>query len=185
MPTAWLSLKSASVRGSSVPSRTVATCPSRIAWPLRSATTTLAKSSGVSSRPFRRMVCSSSFPVMRPTGAARFCAWSACTTCSTLNPAAWSAAGLSSTVSSRSMPPTTVTCATPGTERSSRTTVGSAMRESCVAGSVSEVSVSETMGMSAGSNRVRMGSSISFGRSARLLEMASRMSCEACWMSFS
>jgi hypothetical protein len=54
-----------------------------------------------------------------------------------------------------------------------------------VAGTRSEVSVIVTMGCSDGSNRVNTGSSISVGRSARFVEIASRMSCEACWIGFS
>ncbi len=134
MPTASAPLNSAWSRCSSVPSSTVATCPSRMTCPSRSATTSLAKSSGVSSRPLSRMARSSSAPLSRPTGAARFCASSACTTSATLTPAACRSAGRSSTVSSRSRPPTTLTCATPGTVRSSRTIIGSAMRVSVAVG---------------------------------------------------
>ncbi len=50
---------------------------------------------------------------------------------------------------------------------------------------VEDVSASESTGACEGSNRVSTGSFISVGRSSRLVEMASRMSCEACWMSFS
>jgi hypothetical protein len=45
--------------------------------------------------------------------------------------------------------------------------------------------VSETIGWSFGSKRVRIGSSISCGRSARICDTASRMSCVACCRSFS
>ena len=126
------------------------------------------------------MVRSSSVPLSRPTGAARFCACSACTTWATLTPASSSAGGCTSTVISRLMPPTTLTWATPGIARSARATPGSASRLSVVAGTVAEVSVIVTTGASEGSNRVSTGSSISVGRSARLVEMASRISCEAC-----
>ena len=50
------------------------------------ATTSCAKSSGVSSRPRRRIVARRARRSTRPTGAARFCACSACTTCATLTP---------------------------------------------------------------------------------------------------
>ena len=81
----------------------------------RSATTSWSKSAGPSSRPCSRMVRSSSAPLSRPTGAARFCACSACTTCGDADARGLAApAGCSSTVISRSMPPTTLTWATPG-----------------------------------------------------------------------
>ena len=85
MPTAARPLKSAAVRGSSVPSRASATSPSRTSRPLRCVTTSCAKSAGVSSRPLSRIVRSSSEPLSRPTGAARFCACSAWTTSPTLD----------------------------------------------------------------------------------------------------
>ena len=44
-------------------------------------------SSTVSMRPCRRMVCSSNSALTRPTGAARFWTWSACTTCARGTPA--------------------------------------------------------------------------------------------------
>src|SRR5689334_20500674 len=147
--------------------------------------TSWAKSDGPSGRPRRRIVRSSRPPVSLPTGAARFWASSACTTWETLTPAASRAAGWSSTVISRSIPPTTLTCATPPIARSDRVTPGSAKRVSVAAGTVSDVSVSVTTGSSEGSNRVNTGSFISVGRSSRLVEMASRMSCEACWIGFS
>ena len=94
-------------------------------------------------------------------------------------------AGRISTVSSRSSPPTTLTWATPGTVRRSRTIIGSAMRVRVGVGISADVSASESTDCCEGSNRVSTGSSISVGRSARWVEMASRMSCEASWMSFS
>ena len=69
-------------------------------------------------------------PLRRPTGAARFCVCSASTTSPTPTPVACSARGSSSTVSSRSMPPTTRTSATPLTPRSWLVTPGSAIRVS-------------------------------------------------------
>jgi hypothetical protein len=185
MPTASRPLKSARSRCSSVPSSTVAICPSRMICPSRSATTSRAKSAGVSSRPLSRMARSSSAPLSRPTGAARFCASSAWTTWATLIPAACMSAGRTCTVSSRSSPPTTVTCATPGTVRRSRTIMGSASRVRTAVGTCAEVRASESTDCCEGSNRVRTGSSISVGRSARWVEIASRMSCEASWTSFS
>ena len=122
---------------------------------------------------------------MRPTGTARFCDCNAPTTCATVMPAASIAAGLISTVSSRSMPPTTVASATPGMPRSKRVTPGSAMRVSEAAGSVDELSDNCTIGWSAGSKRVSTGSFISNGRSERMELILSRMSCDACCRSFS
>ena len=89
-----------------------------------------------SRRPLSRIERSSRSPVTRPTGAARFWSWSACTTCPTLTPAACSATGSSSTVSSRSTLPLTATSATPGIERSSRVIDGSASRVSSACDSV-------------------------------------------------
>ena len=101
-------------------------------------------------------------------------------------PAACMSAGRISTVSSRSSPPTTLTCATPGTVRRSRTIIGSAMRVSVGRRrSRDEVRARESTDCCEGSNRVSTGSSISVGRSARWVEMASRMSCDASWTSFS
>ena len=51
--------------------------------------------------------------------------------------------------------------------------------------SAGDDSVSETIGWSFGSKRVRIGSSISVGRSLRMLEISSRISCVACCGSFS
>ncbi len=138
-----------------------------------------AKSAGVSSRPSRRMVRSSSVPLSRPTGAARFCVCSACTTSPTPMPAACRACGLSAMVISRSMPPTTRTSATPVTPRNCRVRPGSAIRVRSPPVSVLDASVSCTIGKSFGSNLVRIGSSISGGRSLRICEMPSRMSCVA------
>ncbi len=178
--TASSSFQSASVRCSSAPAWTLASSPSRIARPSRWATTIASKSRGSSSRPCRRMVRSECSPMRVPTGAARFWARSASTTCPTPMPAASSAEGRSSTVSSGSSPPTTVACATPCTERSSPTMPGSAIRVRSAAERVCEVSARVTIGASAGSKRVMTGSSISCGRSWRFEEIASRISCEAC-----
>jgi len=62
---------------------------------------------------------------------------------------------------------------------------GSANRVSVTAGIRSEVNARDTTDCCDGSNRVTTGSSISTGKSARRVEIASRMSCDATWMSFS
>ena len=178
-PTASRPLYSADVRGSSAASLATAMSPRRIRRPPRWATTSRAKSAGLSRRPRRRMVRSVSGSLMRPTGAARFCVCSAATTSLMPTPVACSACGSSSTVSSRSMPPTTRTSATPLTPRSWLVTPGSTIRVSSGPVSVGDVSASCTIGKSFGSNRVRIGSSISVGRSFRICEMPSRMSCVA------
>ena len=131
------------------------------------------------------MDCSERKAFTRPTGAARFWACSAPTTSAAETPAAAMASGLSSTVSSRTCPPAMRTSATPCTARSSRFTSSSATRVSAGTGTVSEVSVSVTMGRSAGSKREMTGSSISRGSSWRLALIASRTSCDACCTSFS
>ncbi len=180
MPTASRPLNCAAVRCSLVPSNTSATSPSSMFRPPREVTTRWPKSAGVSRRPRRRMLRSSCGVFSRPTGAARFCARRALTTWPTLVCAACSASGLSSTASARCSPPTTDTCATPGSERSSRATVGSASRVSAAVDKDSEVRVRETTGWFDGSKRVSTGSSSSTGSFDRTPEMASRMSCEAC-----
>ena len=103
MPTASAPSKIAADRGSSVPSRTTATSPRRTSRPFDSDTTSRSKSAGAASRPRSRIVRSSRLPSSRPTGAERFCACSAPTTCATPTPAACSACGRSSTVNSRSI----------------------------------------------------------------------------------
>ena len=82
------------------------------------------------------------------------------------------------------MPPTTRTSATPLMPRSCRVTPGSTIRVSSGPVSVCDVSASWTIGKSLGSNRVRIGSFISEGRSLRICEMPSRMSCVASCRSF-
>ena len=58
------------------------------------------------------------------------------------------------------------------------------MRVSVGASSVVELSESCTIGWSDGSNRESTGSFISTGSWSRIPEILSRMSCDACWMSF-
>ena len=134
------------------------------------ATTSCLKSAGESRRPLRRIVRSSSCPSRRPTGAARFCDLQRLhhlPDARRRRPA--DRAGRISTASSRSMAPTTFTSATPGMPRSRRVMSGSAMPRQLGAASAScDDSVSETIGRSAGSNCVRIGSSISGGRSLRI-----------------
>ena len=95
------------------------------------------------------------------------------------------ASGRISTVSSRCTPPSTFASATPLMPRNSRVIPGSAMRVSSGAVSTDELSESCTMGRSCGSNRLSTGSFISTGRSLRMVEILSRMSCDACCRSFS
>ncbi len=125
------------------------------------------------------MACSVSRPSIRPTGAARFWLLTARTTWAMVTPAAAMSPGRTLTVISRSTPPCTVTWATPLIPRRERVMPGSASRVSSGVSRVSEARTSETMGKSSGSNLRRMGSSISAGRSARMLEMASRTSWDA------
>ena len=94
-------------------------------------------------------------------------------------PAACSASGLIWTVSSRSTLPGTSTTATPGIERNSRVMPGSARRVSSPGVSVFDDSANDTIGRSVSLNFLMIGSSISAGRSCRIPEMASRMSCVA------
>ena len=74
--------------------------------------------------------------------------------------------------------------ATPVMPRSRRVMPGSAMRVSSAPVRPGDDSVSETIGRSAGSNCVRIGSSISVGRSLRMPEILSRISCVATRGSF-
>ena len=184
-PTASSPLNTAAERGSSVPSRASATSPRRMTRPRDWAIGSRVKSAGVSSLPWRRMVRSSNWPLSRPTGAARFCDCSACTTCETLRPADCRSRGRSSTVSSRSTPPTTSTSATPGMPRSRLVMSGSASRVSSGPVIFVDDSTSDMIGRSAGLNRVRIGSSISGGSSLRISEILSRISCVASCRSFS
>ena len=87
-------------------------------------------------------------PFTRPTGAARFCACSACTTCATLTFAACSLCGSTSTVSSRSTLPKICTSATPGIARSSRVMPGSASRVSSAGDSTVDDIATDTIGRS-------------------------------------
>jgi hypothetical protein len=143
------------------------------------ATTRRANSAASTARPFRRIERSSSAPSTRPTGAATFWSWSACTTSATLTPLACSASGRRSTEISRSTRPNTCTSATPAIDRSSRVMPGSAKSESCACDSVLEARASETIGTSVSENFLTTGSFISPGRSERMPEMASRISCVA------
>ena len=183
MATAGVPLYSAAVRGSSTPGATSATSPSRTTRVPARASTSCSKSSPVSSRPRRRMVRSSSGPVRRPTGAARLWVATACTTCGMPSPTAARSRGLTATVISRLVPPTTLTDATPGIEPSSRLTRCSASSVMSTGSSVSEASTIDTIGKSEILNRDSTGSSSSVGRSARFSEILSRRSCVACWMS--
>ena len=71
-PTASVPLNRATLRCSSNPSRTVASSPSRMTRPWRSATTIWENSAGVSSRPLSRIARSELPDSSRPTGAAMF-----------------------------------------------------------------------------------------------------------------
>ena len=142
----------------------------------------LVKSCTSSSRPLRRIVRSSSTPVMLPTGTARFCCSSAATTSVTLMLFACSAAGRNSTIISRFTPPVTSTFATPAMARSCRVTPGSASSVSCGAVSSLEDIASCTTGRSVGLNFCRIGSFISAGRSLRFRFTASRISVVASCM---
>ena len=181
MPTASWWLNRASERCSAVPSRTSATCPRRTSWPLRELTTSCAKSSGLSRRPFRRIDCSVRRPWSCPTGAARFCPCTAWTTWAMVIPDEAMSPGRTSIEISRLAPPTTVTCETPLIPRSERVMPGSASRVISGGDMRSEASTSETIGWSSGSNLRSTGSSISGGRSLRIPEMASRTS----WVAWS
>jgi hypothetical protein len=132
-----------------------------------------------------RIERSSSEPVTRPTGAARFCSCSAWTTCPTLTPAAWSLDGTISTVSSRSTFPKVCTSATPAIERSSRVMPGSTSRVSSADDNTVDDTATDTIGRSVSLNLRTIGSLISTGRSARMPEMASRTSWDASLRSFS
>ncbi len=123
-------------------------------------------------------------PWRRPTGTARFCDCSAITTCPTLTPAVCIAVGSTSTVISRSTAPATVTSATSLMPRSALVIPGSAICVSCAPVRWSDVSASVTIGKSFGSNRLRIGSSISSGSSLRISEILSRISCSASAGSF-
>ena len=148
MPTASSSLKSANERGSSVPSLTSATSPRRTIRPLGLGDDDVLELGGLiqaSLQPDRALV----ELALRagPTGTARFCACSACTTCPTLTPLAWRSRGRSSTTSSRSTAPARLTVATPLMPRSRRVMPGSASRVSSALVRPGDDSVSDTIGL--------------------------------------
>ena len=118
----------------------------------------------------------------RPTGAARFCACSACTTCGHADARRLAGRpGGAATVSSRSTPPDHRHLRHARHRAQLARDAGSAMR---VSSAVEHASRGERQRddrlVATGRTGVRIGSSISGGRSARMVEMASRMSCEAC-----
>jgi len=162
-PTFGWPLRRLKPESSAYPSSTVATWPRRtISLPLRLRTMSL-NSRGDSMRPTRRMLCSSSGPLTRPTGAVVFCARSAFTTSvtETLNSRSFSAR--SSTESSRRSEPLTVTVATPSMPRKRSASWSSASRE--ISEKLCEVdeSAMNMIGCADGSMRVRIGSRISVG----------------------
>ena len=109
------------------------------------------------------MLCSSSVPLTRPTGAVVFCMRSAFTTSvtETLNSRSFSAR--SSTESSRLSEPLTLTTATPSIERKRSARKSSARREISAWVCFVAESASCMIGCAEGSMRVRIGSRISTG----------------------
>ena len=184
MPTlGWpfLTLKPAS---SAKPSDTLATCPSRTTSLPRRLSTICSNSAGDSMRPTSRMLCSSSAPFTRPTGAVVFCIRSALTTSVTDMLYSRSFSARSSTESSRRSAPFTFTTATPSIARNRSARTSSARREISACVCPDEESASCMMGCAEGSMRRRIGSRISTGSLWRTEAMAFRISSEASTMFF-
>ena len=141
-------------------------------------------SRGDSMRPTRRMLCSSSWPFTRPTGAVVFCARSAFTTSvtDTLNSRSFSAR--SSTESSRRSAPFTLTVATPSMERKRSARTSSVNREISACFWTVEETASCMIGCADGSILCRIGSRISMGSLWRTAAMALRISSAASLMFF-
>jgi hypothetical protein len=77
------------------------------------------------------------------------------------------------------MAPFRLTDATPAIARRRRVMPGSTIRVSSPPDKPGDESVNDMIGRSAGSNCVRIGSFISIGRSLRISEILSRISCVA------
>ena len=135
-------------------------------------------------RPTRRMLCSSSGPRTRPTGAVVFCARKAATTSvtETLNSRNFSAR--SNTESSRRSEPLTLTVATPSMPRNLSASTSSARREISACVCTDDDSAICIIGCVPGSMRRRMGSRISMGNLWRTEAIELRISSEASIMFF-
>ena len=129
IPTLGRPLRSEWPVKSAKPSATVATWPRRSNSLGRRRSTTCSNSAGVSRRPTRRMLWSSSTPRTLPTGALVFCARSAAVTSATEIENSRSFSAWSSMVSSRRNAPLTPTVDTPGRPRNLSAKVSSARRE--------------------------------------------------------
>jgi hypothetical protein len=169
---------------SAKPSSTLAICPRRTIRSPSRLTTMFSNSRGDSMRPTRRMLCSSSAPLTRPTGAVVFCMRSAFTTSATETLNSLSFSARSSTESSRRSAPSTSTTATPSTPLKRSASSSSASREISAWVSVSEESARVRMGSACGSMRTSTGSRISSGSLWRTEAMALRISSEASTMFF-
>jgi len=184
MPTlGWpfLTLKLAS---SAKPSATLATSPSRTTSLPRRLRTICSNSAGDSILPTSRMLCSSSGPFTRPTGAVVFCMRSAFTTSVTETLYSRSFSACSSTESSRRSAPFTFTTATPSIPRKRSASTSSARREISACVCAEDDSAICMMGCADGSILCRIGSRISTGSLWRTEAMAFRISSEASTMFF-
>ena len=113
--TAFSPSSRASVRGSSTPSVTVATWPSRIGWPPLFATIRRSNSATLSSRPSVRRTSSRAPCSTRPPGTSMFCAASAARTSSTVRLKARSRSMSTATWIARARAPMRLMAPTSGT----------------------------------------------------------------------
>ncbi len=135
-------------------------------------------------RPTSRMLCSSSVPLTRPTGAVVFWLRRALTTSVTEMLYSRSFSARSSTESSRRSAPFTLTTATPSMLRKRSDSTSSASREISACVWFFAESAICMIGCAEGSMRRRIGSRISTGSLCRTEAIALRISSEASTMFF-
>ena len=184
IPTFGWALRTLKLLSSAKPSAIVATCPRRTTSLPRRLSTICSNSAGDSMRPTRRILCSSSVPLTRPTGAVVFCARNAATTSVTETLYSRSFSARSSTDNSRRSEPLTLTVATPSMARNLSASVSSARRDISAWVWLAADKAICMIGCVAGSIRRRMGSRISTGSLCRIEAIELRISSEASIMFF-
>ena len=184
MPTFGLPLRKLNPDNSAKPSAIVATCPRRTTSLPRRFSTICSNSAGDSMRPTRRMLCSSSGPLTRPTGEVVFWLRSAPTTSVTETLYSRSFSARSNTDSSRLSEPLTFTTATPSMARNLSASWSSASREISACDCLVDDNAICMIGWADGSILRKIGSRISTGNLWRTDAIALRISSEASTMFF-
>ena len=184
MPTFGRPLRMLKPASSAKPSEILATWPRRTISLPRRFRTICSNSAGDSMRPTSRILCSSSGPLMRPTGAVAFCARSAATTSVTETLYSRSFSARSRTESSRRSDPLTLTVATPSMARNLSARISSARRDISACVCVADDNAICMMGCVDGSIRRKIGSRISAGSLCLTEAIALRISSEASIMFF-